>query len=236
MCCPAARASCRSALSQQGVMDYVRGNRRVIRRLAVVPNGVDLARFAFHRRWRATCSSVPHPIVQIGRYASVKNQLLTCAGFRRSTRRGSKRATRALWRGSKDLTISARSLRLQRSWASGSASSSPVRAATSRRCSPESSVFVMPSRSEGHSVAFLEALAFGRADRREQDTGVRIRRMVFLACNSSTLMTFVVTPTPIVMALSQRARAKIARGTHAEDTAERYRAIARQVCPAVSAR
>jgi glycosyltransferase involved in cell wall biosynthesis len=66
-------------VSEQGVTDYVQAI-GPHPSMTVVPNGVDLGRFAFTDG--AGRSGRAPQVVQIGRYAAVKNQLLTVRAFR----------------------------------------------------------------------------------------------------------------------------------------------------------
>jgi glycosyltransferase involved in cell wall biosynthesis len=225
------RASVVIGVSQQGVTDYIQAI-GVHPSMTVVPNGVDLARFAF-TDGAQRAASVPQ-IVQIGRYASVKNQLLTVRAFGEVLKQiddarlvlygvvedpDYQRAVVAL---ATELGIAERVV--------VAGPRSDVATVLS-----ESNVFVMPSRSEGHSVAFLEALASGVPI-------VASRIPAFAFANGFPGVQLVDTDNvsgyadAIVKALSEKRVQRSLAGLTLRDTAERYRAIARQVCPAVSAR
>lgn len=225
------RASVVIGVSQQGVRDYIQAI-GVHPSMTVVPNGVDLARFAFTDGGQRV-GSVPQ-IVQIGRYASVKNQLLTVQAFSEALKRvGDAKLT--LYGVVEDpdyqrevVALATRLNIAERVLVAGPRSD--VASVLS-----ESSVFVMPSRSEGHSVAFLEALASGVPI-------VASRIPAFAFANGFPGVQLVDTDDTsgyaeaIVTALGQQRLQRSLTGLTLRDTAERYRAIARQLCPAVSAR
>ncbi|MDR6468818.1 glycosyltransferase involved in cell wall biosynthesis [Paraburkholderia graminis] len=218
-------------VSQQGVMDYVQAI-GVHPSMTVVPNGVDLARFAFTDGGERV-SSVPQ-IVQIGRYASVKNQLLTVRAFSEVLTR-IEDARLVLYGVVEDPDYQRAVVALATELGIGERVVVAGPRSDVATVLSESSVFVMPSRSEGHSVAFLEALASGVPI-------VASRIPAFAFANSFPGVQLVDTDDircyadAIVMALSQERVQRSLVGLTLRDTAERYRAIARQVCPAVSAR
>jgi glycosyltransferase involved in cell wall biosynthesis len=96
-------------------------------------------------------------------------------------------------------------------------------------------VFVMPSRSEAHSVAFLEALASGVPI-------VASKIPAFAFANGFPGVQLVDTDDvqcyadAVVVALGQARAQRSLAGLTLRDTAARYRAIARQVSLAISAR
>ena len=219
------------SVSQQGVMDYVQAI-GPHPSMIVVPNGVDLARFAFTdgvgRRGAAP------QVAQIGRYAPVKNQLLTVRAFREVLKQVSdarlvlygvvedpdyQRAVIAL---AKELGISER--------VAVAGPRTDVATVLS-----ESNVFVMPSRSEAHSVAFLEALASGVPI-------VASKIPAFAFANGFPGVQLVDTDNvqcyadAVVAALGQARAQRSLAGLTLRDTAARYRAIAHQVSLVIVAR
>ena len=127
-------------------------------RMTVIPNGVDMARFdALDRSSRAQHRQT---IVQIGRYLAVKDQMQTVRAFNEvvKTRPDARLVLCGLV---EDRDYHARVIAL----AAELGVADRVRVEGPRTDVPEvlarSQVFAMPSRSEGHSVAFLEALASG---------------------------------------------------------------------------
>jgi glycosyltransferase involved in cell wall biosynthesis len=225
------RASVVIGVSQQGVTDYVQAI-GVHPSMTVVPNGVDLARFAF-TDGAQRAASVPQ-IVQIGRYASVKNQLLTVRAFGEVLKQVAD-ARLVLYGVVEDPDYQRAVVALATEL--GVAERVVVAGPRSDVATvlSESSVFVMPSRSEGHSVAFLEALASGVPI-------VASRIPAFAFANGFPGVRLVDTDNvsgyadAIVKALSEKRVQRSLAGLTLRDTAERYRAIARQVCPAVPAR
>ena len=225
------RASVVIGVSQQGVTDYIQAI-GVHPSMTVVPNGVDLARFAF-TDGAQRAASVPQ-IVQIGRYASVKNQLLTVRAFGEVLKQIDD-ARLVLYGVVEDPDYQRAVVALATEL--GVAERVVVAGPRSDVATvlSESSVFVMPSRSEGHSVAFLEALASGVPI-------VASRIPAFAFANGFPGVQLVDTDNvsgyadAIVKALSEKRVQRSLAGLTLRDTAERYRAIARQVCPAVSAR
>ena len=99
----------------------------------------------------------------------------------------------------------------------------------------ESNVFVMPSQSEAHSVAFLEALASGVPIVASKIPafafasgfpGVQLVDTGNVQCYAEA----------VIVALGQARAERSLAGLTLRDTADRYRAIARQVSLAVPAR
>ncbi|WOD20856.1 glycosyltransferase [Paraburkholderia kirstenboschensis] len=225
------RASVVIGVSQKGVTDYIQAI-GVHPSMTVVPNGVDRARFAF-TDGAQRAASVPQ-IVQIGRYASVKNQLLTVRAFSEVVKQvGDARLVLYGVVEDPDYQRAVVALATELGVAERVVVSGP-RSDVATVLS-ESSVFVMPSQSEGHSVAFLEALASGVPI-------VASRIPAFAFANGFPGVQLVDTDSvggyadAIVKALSEKRVQRSLAGLTLRDAAERYRAIARQVCPAVSAR
>ncbi|HEX7907935.1 MAG TPA: glycosyltransferase family 4 protein [Paraburkholderia sp.] len=226
-----ARARTVISVSQQGVTDYTEaiGPHPSI---TVVPNGVDLGRFAFTDG--AAHSGHAPQVVQIGRYAPVKNQLLTVRAFSEVLKRV--RDARLTLYGVvedpsyQDLVIAqARELGIaERVVVAGPRADIATVLA-------ESSVFVMPSRSEAHSVAFLEALASG-----VPIVASNIPAFAFASgfpgvqlIDTDNVLGYA---DAMVAALGQARAQRSLAGLTLGDTAARYRAIAHQLCVAAPAR
>jgi glycosyltransferase involved in cell wall biosynthesis len=218
-------------VSQQGVRDYTQAI-GPHPSMMVVPNGVDLARFAFTDG--AQHNGRAPQVVQIGRYAAVKNQLLTVRAFSEVLQQ-EKDARLALYGVIEDphyhgaVIALAKKLGIAERVAVGGPRSDVATVLS------ESNVFVMPSRSEGHSVAFLEALASGVPIVASQIPafafasgfpGVQLVDTDNVRCYADA----------VVAALGQARTQRSLAGLTLRDTAACYRAIAHQVCLAVSAR
>ncbi|AXE91448.1 glycosyltransferase family 4 protein [Paraburkholderia sp. DD10] len=219
-------------VSQQGLTDYVQaiGPHPA---MTVVPNGVDLARFAFTDGVESG-GRAPQ-IVQIGRYASVKNQLLTVRAFSEVLKRVDD-ARLVLYGVVEDPDYQRAVIELAKQL--GVAERVVVAGPRTDIATvlSESNVFVMPSRSEAHSVAFLEALASGVPI-------VASRIPSFAFANGFPGVQLVDTDdvqcyaNAVIVALGQARAQRSLVGLTLRDTAARYRAIAQQVClAAVSAR
>ncbi|CAE6844463.1 glycosyltransferase family 4 protein [Paraburkholderia domus] len=211
-------------VSQQGVMDYVQtiGPHPS---MTVVPNGVDLGRFAFTDG--AGCSGRAPQVVQIGRYASVKNQLLTVHAFGEVLKRVAD-ARLLLYGVVEDPDYQRAVIHLVRKLelvdrVVVAGPRSDVASVLS-----ESNVFVMPSRCEAHSVAFLEALASGIPIVASKIPsfafasgfpGVQLVDTDDVPCYAEA----------VVAALGQARSQRPLAGLTLRDTAARYRAIAHQV-------
>ncbi len=196
--------------------------------MTLIPNGVDTGRFAFDGR--AVSAGQTLQIVQVGRYTSVKNQLQTVHAFRDVAAQMSD-VRLVLYGVVEDpayfdavsdlvgkLGLTARVV---------------VSGPHTDICSVlhASNVFAMPSRSEGHSIAFLEALASG------------------IPVVASTIAPFAFAKTlpgvqlvdtddtaayarALVCALGQRRTQRSLTGLTLQDTAQRYLAVAHQVTAA----
>jgi glycosyltransferase involved in cell wall biosynthesis len=218
-------------VSEQGVTDYVQAI-GPHPSMTVVPNGVDLARFSFTDG--SGRDGAPPQVVQIGRYAAVKNQLLTVRAFREVLRQVSD-ARLVLYGVVEDPDYQREVLALAKEL--GIAERVEVAGPRSDVATvlSESSVFVMPSRSEAHSVAFLEALASGVPI-------VASKIPAFAFANGFPGVQLVDTDDvqcyadAVVVALGQARAQRSLAGLTLRDTAARYRAIARQVSLAISAR
>jgi L-malate glycosyltransferase len=218
------RASVVIGVSQQGMADYVRAI-GPHPSMTVVPNGVDLGRFAFTDG--AGRSEREPQVVQIGRYAAVKNQLLTVRAFYEVLKRVAD-ARLVLYGVVEDPDYQGAVSGLVREL--GLADRVEVAGPRSEVASvlAESDVFVMPSRAEGHSVAFLEALASGIPIVASKIPsfafasgfpGVQLVDTDDVPCYADA----------IVVALGQARAQRSLAGLTLRDTAARYRAIAQQV-------
>ena len=212
-------------VSEQGVTDYVQAI-GPHPSMTVVPNGVDLARFAFTDGAGARRPGTPQ-VVQIGRYASVKNQLLTVRAFGEVLEQVTD-ARLVLYGVVEDPEYQRTVIGLAQEL--GIAHRVVVAGPRTDVASvlSESNVFVMPSRSEAHSVAFLEALASGIPI-------VASRIPSFAFANGFPGVQLVDTDDvpcyadAVVAALGQARAQRSLAGLTLRDTAARYRAIAHQV-------
>jgi glycosyltransferase involved in cell wall biosynthesis len=211
-------------VSQQGVTDYVQAI-GPHPSMTVVPNGVDLGRFTFTDG--AGHGGRAPQVVQIGRYASVKNQLLTVRAFGQVLEQVTD-ARLVLHGVVEDPDYQRTVIRLVREL--GLADHVVVAGPRTDVASvlSESNVFVMPSRSEGHSVAFLEALASGIPIVASKIpafafasgfAGVQLVDTDNVPCYADA----------IVAALGHARAQRSLAGLTLRDTAARYRAIAQQV-------
>lgn len=218
------RASTVIGVSQQGLTDYVQAI-GPHPSMTVVPNGVDLSRFAF-TDGVAHSGDAPQ-VVQIGRYAAVKNQLATVQAFSEVLKQV-KDAHLVLYGviEDPDYQNAVSALVHQLGIAERVLVAGP-RSDVAKVLS-ESNVFVMPSRSEAHSVAFLEALASG-----VPIVASRIPAFAFAngfpgvqLVDTDNLQSYV---DAVVEALGQARAKRSLVGLTLRDTAARYRAIAHQV-------
>lgn len=219
-----ARACAVIGVSQTNVEDYIAAVGRHPM-MTVIPNGVDLARFSEQARGDDVIRA-PR-IVQIGRYTSVKNQLQTVHAFGEVARQmGAARLV--LYGVIEDPAYYAAVIDLIDKLAlSGRVIAGGPRSDVSAVLS-DASVFAMPSRTEGHSLAFLEALASGIPV-----VGSAISPFAF-AKDFPNVQLVDTNDTAayagaLVAALGQRRAERPLTGLTLQDSAERYLAIARQV-------
>jgi len=150
------RARAVIAVSPANIDDYVGAVGRHPS-MTLIPNGVDMARFA-SRAYEAIEGRAQ--IVQIGRYTSVKNQLSTVHAFERVVER--EPLARLLLCGViEDPAYHAAVGDLVEKLGLSERVSLQGPRSDVADLLHASNVFAMPSRSEGHSIAFLEALASG---------------------------------------------------------------------------
>jgi glycosyltransferase involved in cell wall biosynthesis len=153
------RARAVIGVSETNVNDYVAtiGRHPLMR---VIPNGVDTRRFVCTTGGDPGRAGGPLQIVQIGRYNAIKNQLQTVSAFAEAARLVPE--ARLLLAGVVEdpAYFAAVQARVREIGLEARVVMDGPRGDVSRVLT-ESSVFAMPSRSEGHSIAFLEALATG---------------------------------------------------------------------------
>jgi glycosyltransferase involved in cell wall biosynthesis len=218
-------------VSEQGVTDYVQAI-GPHPSMTVVPNGVDIARFAFtdgvERDGRTP------QVVQIGRYAAVKNQLLTVRAFNEVLKH-EKDARLVLYGVIEDPDYHRAVVALAKTLGIAERVAVAGPRTDVATVLSESNVFVMPSQSEAHSVAFLEALASGVPIVASKIPafafasgfpGVQLVDTGDVQCYAEA----------VIVALGQARAERSLAGLTLRDTADRYRAIARQVSLAVPAR
>ena len=197
--------------------------------MTVIPNGVDIARFAGGGGPERGRRDAPQ-IVQIGRYTSVKDQMQTVRAFKEVLGRVPS-ARLVLYGVIEDPEYHAGVIALaaelgiaDRVDVQGPRSDIPAILAASQ-------VFAMPSRSEAHSIAFLEALASGIPV-----VASTIAAFAF-ARNLPGVQLIDTTDTQayanaLATALEQRRAQRNLHGLTLADTADRYIQIARQVARA----
>lgn len=217
------RARAVIAVSPNNIDDYVGAVGRHPS-MTLIPNGVDMSRFGMRTR---TQTPETARIVQIGRYTSVKNQLSTVHAFRQVVDRVP--AARLLLCGViEDPAYHAAvgDLIDKLGLADRVSLQGPRTDVADLLFS--SSVFAMPSRSEGHSIAFLEALASGLPV-----VASAIRPFAFAAdlpgvhlCDPDDTQAYA---DALVRALAEPRSHRPLPGLTLADTAARYLAVAREV-------
>jgi glycosyltransferase involved in cell wall biosynthesis len=218
------RASAVIGVSPANVEDY----RAAIgwhRHLTVIPNGVDIARFA-NKDGKSVSQRLPQ-IVQIGRYTAVKDQMQTLAAFKEVLERVPD-ARLALYGVVEDqayhagvVDFAAKLGIADRVNIEGPRSDIPAILA-------QSQAYAMPSRSEGHSIAFLEALASGIpvvASTIAPFAFARDLPSVQLVDTNDTHAY----AEALITALRQPRAVRKLHGLTLADTADRYLSVARQV-------
>ena len=218
------RARAVIAVSPANIDDYVGAVGRHPA-MTLIPNGVDMARFSM-RSMRSAASASPQ-IVQIGRYTSVKNQLSTVHAFQQVVARVPD-ARLLLCGVIEDPAYHAAVGDLvDKLGLSNNVSLQGPRSDVAELLF-SSDVFAMPSRSEGHSIAFLEALASG-----VPVVASTIRPFSFAAdfpgvhlCDPDDTKTYA---DALVHALTEPRSHRPLGGLTLADTAARYLAVAREV-------
>jgi glycosyltransferase involved in cell wall biosynthesis len=217
------RARAVIAVSPANIDDYVGAVGRHPA-MTLIPNGVDMSRFSMRS---ASTTAQGSQIVQIGRYTSVKNQLSTVHAFEQVVQRVPD-ARLLLCGVIEDPAYHAavgdliEKLGLAKNVSLQGPRSDVAELLFS------SSVFAMPSRSEGHSIAFLEALASG-----VPVVASTIRPFSFAAdfagvrlCDPDDTNAYA---DALVVALGQPRSHRPLNGLTLADTAARYLAVAREV-------
>ncbi len=217
------RARAVIGVSPANVADYTAAIRRHPH-MSVIPNGVDTERFA--QGDDANCAG-ERQIVQVGRYTSVKNQLQTVHAFNALAAQA--RDVRLVLHGViEDEAYHAAVLDLVEKL--GLAGRVVVGGPRSdvRELLHASSVFAMPSQSEGHSIAFLEALASGIPVVASQITPFAFARTLPAVQLVDTDDTRIYAEA-LRRGLNQHRVQRSLQGLTLQDTAQRYLAVARQV-------
>jgi glycosyltransferase involved in cell wall biosynthesis len=217
------RARAVIAVSPSNIDDYVGAVGRHPS-MTLIPNGVDMSRFGMRTRTHAPDGA---QIVQIGRYTSVKNQLSTVHAFRQVVEKVPD--ARLLLCGVIEDPAYHAAVRdlVEKLGLAGHVSLQGPRSDVAELLFA-SSVFAMPSRSEGHSIAFLEALASG-----VPVVASTIRPFSFAAdfpgvhlCDPDDTQAYA---DALVLALNEPRSHRPLPGLTLADTAARYLAVAREV-------
>lgn len=218
------RARAVIAVSPANIDDYVGAVGRHPS-MTLIPNGVDMSRFSM--RSASTTGHASQQIVQIGRYTSVKNQLSTVHAFEQVVQRVPD--ARLLLCGviEDPAYHAAVGDLIEKLGLSNNVSLQGPRSDVAELLF-SSNVFAMPSRSEGHSIAFLEALASG-----VPVVASTIRPFSFAAdfpsvrlCDPDDTKAYA---DALVVALGQPRAHRPLNGLTLADTAARYLAVARDV-------
>jgi glycosyltransferase involved in cell wall biosynthesis len=193
--------------------------------MIVIPNGVDPSPFL--REAQPAGAALAPQIVQIGRYTSVKNQLQTVRAFAEVVREVPD-ARLVLCGVIEDPAYHAFVVELAQKLRLGE--SIVVEGPRSDVCKMlvEANAFAMPSHSEGHSIAFLEALASGIpvvASTIEPFAFAKDFPGVQLVDTNDTAAY----ARALVIALRQRRVTRELKGLTLQDSAQRYLEVARQV-------
>ncbi|SAL73292.1 glycosyltransferase family 4 protein [Caballeronia telluris] len=153
------RARAVIAVSPTNIDDYVGAVGRHPS-MTLIPNGVDMARFGRRPLAGIEDANGGLQIVQVGRYTSVKNQLSTVHAFERVVQTVPE-ARLLLCGVIEDPAYHAAVGDLVSKLGLASRVTLDGPRSDVADLLQQSRVFAMPSRSEGHSIAFLEALASG---------------------------------------------------------------------------
>jgi glycosyltransferase involved in cell wall biosynthesis len=217
------RARAVIAVSPANIDDYV-GAVGHHPSMTLIPNGVDIARFA--RRPEPGFKGTAQ-IVQIGRYTSVKNQLSTVHAFAHVVRQVPE-ARLLLCGVIEDPAYYAAVGNLVSKLGLAERVSLQGPRSDVADLLLQSSVFAMPSRSEGHSIAFLEALASG-----VPVVASTIRPFGFAAdfpavrlCDPDNATEYA---SALITALGEPRTQRALGGLTLADTADRYLAVAHEV-------
>ena len=226
------RARAVIAVSPANVDDYVGaiGHHPL---MMVIPNGVDMARFGDAAHIERGPRQTQPTIVQIGRYTTVKNQMQTVHAFQ-DVAKWVPAARLLLYGVVEDAAYyQAVNERVNKLGLADRVVVGGPRSDVSRLLF-DANVYAMPSKSEGHSIAFLEALASGIPV-----VASAIRPFAFAADFASVQLidtddTQAYTQA-LVVALSQSRAQRPLAGLTLKDTADRYLAVAQRVIQASAA-
>lgn len=153
------RARAVVGVSEANLKDYVAAiGRHPL--MQVIPNGVDTRRFVCTAGAASSGKDGAAQIVQIGRYNAVKDQLQTVRAFAEAARVVTDARLLLVGVIEDRAYFAAVNALVNELGLAGRVIVDGPREDVSRLLA-ESRVFAMPSRSEGHSIAFLEALATG---------------------------------------------------------------------------
>ncbi len=220
------RARAVIAVSPANVEDYIGsiGNHPL---MMVIPNGVDVARFGDGVHAERGPRQTQPTIVQIGRYTTVKNQMQTVQAFQ-DVAKWIPAARLLLYGVIEDVAYyQAVNELVNRLGLAERVVVGGPRSDVSNLLF-DANAYAMPSRSEGHSIAFLEALASGIPV-----VASAIRPFAFAADFASVQLidtddTQAYTQA-LVTALSQSRAQRPLAGLTLKDTADRYLAVAQRV-------
>jgi glycosyltransferase involved in cell wall biosynthesis len=223
------RAGAVVGVSETNVKDYVAAiGRHPL--MQVIPNGVDTSRFVCTPGAQNISAGRVPQIVQIGRYTTVKNQLQTVSAFAEASRLMPEARLLLIGVIEDSAYFAAVKERVRELGLTERVVVDGPRGDVSRLLT-ESTVFAMPSRSEGHSIAFLEALA----------TGIPVVASAIEAFSFARefpgvqLLDTADTPAyaqALLSALRQPRMERALAGLTLNDTAEQYLAITRRVAGA----
>lgn len=225
------RAGAVVGVSETNVKDYVAAiGRHPL--MQVIPNGVDTSRFVCTAGAQSNGAGRAPQIVQIGRYNAVKNQLQTVSAFAEVSKVMPDARLLLIGVVEDPAYFAAVQERVRELGLTDRVVVDGPRGDVSRLLT-ESTVFAMPSRSEGHSIAFLEALATGipvvasgiEAFAFARDfPGVQLLDTADTASYAQALLS----------ALREPRVERTLAGLTLNDTAEQYLAISRRVAGALA--
>jgi glycosyltransferase involved in cell wall biosynthesis len=225
------RAGAVVGVSEANLKDYVAAiGRHPL--MQVIPNGVDTRRFVCTAGAASSDKDGAAQIVQIGRYNAVKDQLQTVRAFAEAARIVPHARLLLVGVIEDPAYFSAVNALVSELGLAGRVIVDGPRDDVSRLLA-ESRVFAMPSRSEGHSIAFLEALATGIpvvASRIDAFAFARDFPAVQLLDTTDTAAY----GHALVHALHEPRVERSLDGLTLNDTAQQYQAITRRVAGALA--
>jgi glycosyltransferase involved in cell wall biosynthesis len=225
------RAGAVVGVSEANLKDYVAAiGRHPL--MQVIPNGVDTRRFVCTADATSGDEASAAQIVQIGRYNVLKDQLQTVRAFAEAARVVADARLLLIGVVEDPAYFAAVKALVSELGLSGRVTVDGPRDDVSRLLA-ESRVFAMPSHSEGHSIAFLEALATGIpvvASCIEAFAFARNFPGVQLLDTSDTSAY----AAALVDALHCPRVERPLHGLTLDDTAQQYRAITRRVAGALA--